>query len=126
MLQSWLPFPLVTNQIEISLSRIDPLFNGDLDTLLEFRAHPMAWSPLGGGKPVPVNERELFALAGKYNCTYPQLCLAWLLRHPSGIFPIVGTTRPERIEEAARAIAIDLDRQDWFDLLKGVMGKEVP
>ncbi len=50
MLQHYLPYPLVTNQIEISLSKIDSLFNGDLDTLMEFNASPMAWSPLGGGK----------------------------------------------------------------------------
>lgn len=126
MLQSWLPFPLVTNQIEISLSRIDSLFNGDLDTMMEFRAHPMAWSPLGGGKTLSVSERELFPFIQKYNCSYPQLSLAWLLRHPAGIFPIIGTTRPERMEEAANAMSVALDRQDWFELLKGVMGKEVP
>lgn len=126
MLQSWLPFPLVTNQIEISWSRLDPLFNGDLDTLMEFRVHPMAWSPLGGGQSAPINEQFLSSVAARYNCTRSQLALAWLLRHPSGIFPVIGTTKPERVEEAARAISMVLDRQDWFELLKGVMGKEVP
>ncbi len=126
MLQSYLTFPLVTNQIELSWSRLDPLFNGDLDTLLEFRASPMAWSPLGGGKPMNLEERQVFSFAARYNATYSQLALAWLMRHPSGIFPIVGTTRPDRLEEAARSAEIAMERQDWFELMKGVMKKEMP
>ena len=126
MLQSYLPFPLVTNQIEISFNRIDPLFNGELDTLMELRVAPMAWSPLGGGKSISVDEREVFQLASKYNASYSELALAWLMKHPAGILPIIGTTKPERIEEAARSMKVNLDRQDWFEMLKWVMKKEVP
>lgn len=126
MLQSWLPFPLVTNQIEISLTRPDPLFNGDLDTLMEFRSSPMAWSPLGGGKFPVADERDVFALAGRYDATYSQLAFAWLLKHPSGIFPIAGTTRPDRLAEAVKSLEIDLDREDWFEMLKWAMKKEMP
>lgn len=126
MVQSYLSFPLVTNQVELSLSQVLPLFDGTLDTLMEFRASPMAWSPLGGGKALPVDERILFGLAARYNCTYPQLALAWLMRHPSVVFPVIGTTKTERIEEAARAMTVNLDLQDWFELLKSVMGKEMP
>lgn len=126
MLQHHLPFPLVTNQIEISLSRIDSLFNGDLDMLMEFNASPMAWSPLGGGKSIAADERSVFNKAVKYNASYAQLSLAWLMKHPANMFPIIGTTKPERIIEAARSFDIKLDRQDWFEMLKWVMGKEMP
>lgn len=126
MVQSCLSFPLVTNQVEFSLSQLSPLFDGTLDTLMEFRASPMAWSPLGGGKSLPVDERILFSLAARHNCTYGQLALAWLMKHPSTVFPVIGTTKAERIEEAARSLTVNLDRQDWFELLKSVMGKEVP
>jgi predicted oxidoreductase len=124
MLQKHLPFPLVTNQIEISLSRIDPLFTGDLDLMIEFGVSPMAWSPLAGGK-LMAGEREVFSVATKHDASYSQLALAWLLKHPSNIFPIVGTTQPERIIEAAKSIDIKLDRQDWFEMLKWVSGKDV-
>ncbi len=124
MLQHFLPFPLVTNQIEISLSRIDPLFNGDLDLLMKNGASAMAWSPLGGGK-LHFEDRDWSNKASKYNATYSQLALAWLLKHPSNIFPILGTTKPERITEAAKSIGINLDKQDWFEMLKWAMGKEV-
>ncbi|CAN5162051.1 aldo/keto reductase [soil metagenome] len=126
MLQHYISYPLVTNQIEISLNKIDSLFNGDLDTLMEFNASAMAWSPLGGGKSLDIDEREVFNKAAKYNASYSQLSLAWLMKHPSTIFPIIGTTQPERIIEAARSMNVNLDRQDWFEMLKWVMKKEVP
>lgn len=123
MLQHYLGFPLVTNQIEISLSRVDPFFNGDLDVLMEHEASAMAWSPLGGGK-LMIGDREWFSKASKYNATYAQLSLAWLLKHPF-IFPVIGTTQPERITESVKSLAIDIDRQDWFEMLQWVTGKEV-
>ncbi len=65
-------------------------------------------------------------MAARHDCSYSQLSLAWLMKHPSGIFPVIGTTKTERVKEAARSILVNLDRQDWFALLKWVMGKEVP
>lgn len=124
MLQSFLSFPLITNQIEISLSRVDSLFNGDLDLLMQHKTSAMAWSPLGGGK-LMANEREMFSKASKYNASYSQLSLAWLLKHPSTIFPVIGTTKPERITEAAKSMEIKLDRQDWFEMLQWATGSEV-
>ena len=124
MLQHHLDFPLVTNQIEISLSRVVSFFNGDLDILLEHEASAMAWSPLGGGK-LMMGDREWFAKASKYNASYAQLSLAWLMKHPI-IFPVVGTTKPDRITEAAKSVSIELDRQDWFEMLQWVRGEEVP
>lgn len=126
LLQSYLPFPLVTNQLEISLSRTAPLWDGTLDTLMKHRASPMAWSPLGGGKLITGGQNNVFLKAPAYNATETQLALAWLLKHPSKIFPVIGTTKPERIAESARAIDIRLDLQDWYEMLKAAEGKEVP
>jgi predicted oxidoreductase len=124
LLQSNLSFPLVTNQIEISLGRIDSLFNGDVDLLMKHKASPMAWSPLAGSK-LMTEERTWFSMATKYNATYSQLALAWLLKHPSSIFPIIGTTQPERVIECSNSTELELDRQDWFEMLKWVVGKDV-
>lgn len=124
VLQQALDFPLVTNQIEISLSRVDPLFNGDLDNLMLHRVRAMAWSPLGGGKRVG-DERDWFAMAARHNASYSQLALAWLMQHPGGIFPIIGTTQPDRIVESAKALSVQLDRQDWFEMLRWATGKDV-
>ena len=126
MLQSYLPFPLVTNQLEISITHHAPLFDGSLDILMKHRVSPMAWSPLGGGKIIKDGSQELFNKAPRYGATQTQLSLAWLLRHPSTIFPVIGTTKPERIAEAAKAAEIKLDLQDWFEMLLAVQGKEMP
>ena len=124
MLQSCLPFPLVTNQLEISLTKTDTLFDGTLDVMMKHKASPMAWSPLGGGKLMSANSRA-WPQKERYSATETQLALAWLLRHPADIFPVIGTTQPSRIAESAEAININLDRQDWFEMLKASTGKDV-
>lgn len=124
LLQSVLPFPLVTNQIEISLAHPVPFTDGTMDHLYRNKVSAMAWSPLGGGH-MNLDERLFFSLAARYNATYSQLALAWLLHHPSQIFPIIGTTQPDRITEAAKAVDIVLEKQDWFEMLKWSTGKEV-
>jgi predicted oxidoreductase len=124
LLQSCLPFPLVTNQLEISLAKIDTLFDGTVDVMMKHKASPMAWSPLGGGKLMS-GQSELWKKKEKYGATETQLSLAWLLRHPADIFPVIGTTQPERIRESAGAMNIKLDRQDWFEMLKIARGHDV-
>lgn len=124
MLQSYLPFPLITNQIELSLTAHQPLFDGTVDTLQKHKVSPMAWSPLGGGKLMSLQNLS-DAKREKYRCTESQLALAWLLKHPSHVFPIIGTTQPARIKESTSAVEIKLDRQDWFEMLKSVTGRDV-
>jgi predicted oxidoreductase len=127
MLQSFLMFPLVTNQIELSLFRNADFFNGTVSTLMKHRISPMAWSPLGGGKyfeDARINT-ALQNLSEHYKSSPTQLLLAWLLKHPASVFPILGTTKPERIEEGGKSIELNLDRQHWFEMLKWVTGKDV-
>lgn len=123
MLQSYLDFPLVTNQIEISLTHHRPLFDGSLDNLMRHRVAPMAWSPLGGGQLVKEPGEFLLAKAAQYKATPTQVLLAWLLRLPSRVFPVIGTTNADRIKEAAEAVNVKMDTQDWFDMLRVVRGR---
>jgi predicted oxidoreductase len=126
MLQSYLSMPLVTNQIEISITNNSPLFDGTVDVLMKNRTSPLAWSPLGGGSLMDEKHTRIFEKAPVYNASPAQMSIAWLLKHPSKIFPVIGTTQPGRISESAAASQINLDLQDWFDMLKGAMGKEMP
>ncbi|SHH98005.1 Predicted oxidoreductase [Chryseolinea serpens] len=126
MLQSYLPFPLVTNQLEISITHHSPLFDGHVDVLMKHRVAPMAWSPLGGGSLLGQHLEQIFSKAPAYQATPAQLSLAWLLRHPASIFPVIGTTKPERVAESAKATDMHLDIQDWFEMLKAVQGREMP
>ncbi len=128
MLQSFLPMSLVTNQVEISLFKHESIFNGVVDSLTKQRVSPMAWSPLGSGKFFQGDSeivKNLSALCEKYSATSGELLYAWLLAHPAGIFPITGTTKPERLKEARHSLSIQLDKQDWFAMLKLVTGYDV-
>jgi predicted oxidoreductase len=68
---------------------------------------------------------SLQKLADHYQSTPTQLLLAWLLSHPSSIFPILGSTKPERIVEGSKSVDLKIDRQHWFEMLKWVTGKDV-
>jgi predicted oxidoreductase len=64
-------------------------------------------------------------MCDQYQIASTQLLLAWLLMHPAGVVPIIGTTKSERIAESTKALAVKLTRQDWFGLLKAVSGTDV-
>jgi predicted oxidoreductase len=88
----------------------------------------MAWSPLGGGKPLAQADQlspPVASLLEKYDASLSQLLLAWLLRHPAGIVPVLGTARAARLREGAAAQQLQIDREDWFALLQWARGHEV-
>jgi predicted oxidoreductase len=140
-LQSALPFPLVVNQVEIHLGRLAPFYDGTLDQCLAENLTPLSWSPLGGGylgdggavsdtnprKAVLTKLLEtLDQVAAKYEVGRTVLSLAWLLKHPSKIVPIVGTTNPDRIRDAVKATELDLAREDWYRILIAARGENLP
>jgi predicted oxidoreductase len=52
--------------------------------------------------------------------------LAWLLQHPAGILPVVGTTKAENLEAAQAALNIKLDRQQWYTIYQAATGTTLP
>ena len=142
-LQSACPMPLVVNQVEIHLGRLDPFYDGTLDQCLAERITPLAWSALGGGLLTPDDSgnygtpkrsresvlallRLLEEISVRYMVSPALIALAWLLKHPSGIIPIIGSTNPQRIADATRADGIDLSRDDWYHLLIAARGEPLP
>ena len=65
-------------------------------------------------------------LAEHYDTNASAIVLAWLLRHPAGIQPVVGTTNADRLRQSAEADRIDLTREDWYALLERAQGMPVP
>lgn len=122
--------PVSAHQLEISLRANAPLFNGDLDCCVSNDIAPMAWAPLGGlmsGAALsPVAEKAFLDLEKKYSIPRDSLLLAWLLKHPSGIHPVIGTTKLARYKNAIKALEIDLEIEDWFYLLAAFRGVDVP
>lgn len=133
MLSSYLDFPLVTNQIEISPMCLEHFESGTIDQCLEYRIPPMAWSPLYGGKLFTCSKdrtrrvrNTLVKLRDELGIdTLEQIVYAWLLSHPSNIIPIVGSGNINRIRQAVDSLKIKLSAQQWFEIWQSSTGKEV-
>lgn len=133
-LASSLSMPLVTNQIEISTSCTDAFTDGSIDFCQEMRIHPMAWSPLGGGSIFTSDEPREKRLRGKLEAvanqigaeSIDQVILAWLLAHPVGIIPVLGTGKLDRIARSVAALGLKITRDQWFDILQTSWGHDVP
>lgn len=118
------------NQVECSLTNNEVMENGILDDCVIYGRMAMAWSPLGtyfrkSSDQTKRIQRILDQLVPKYGATADQLLLAWVLRHPAKIFPVVGTVTPERIALAKAALEIHMELEDWFLLLEASNGNEV-
>lgn len=124
---------LVTNQVECNPLHSDLLFDGTFDMLQTAAIRPMVWSPLGGSKyfngegTTVLRLRDTVKkLAKKYGeLEEDVILLAWLLKHPAGPIPVVGTTNPSRLDNTRLALELDLSRQDWFAILEAGRGHEV-
>jgi predicted oxidoreductase len=140
-LQKACSMPLITHQVEISLAMLNAFGDGTLDQCLSEKITPMAWSPLAGGligggakrllswqqeyKPekfLPTLEQ----IAKARGVSRTVIALAWLLRHPSKIVPIVGSNNPERIRDAVKATEIVLTREEWYQLFTAARGEPLP
>ena len=140
-LQSACTMKLHSNQVEISLIHYDAIEDGSLDYYQRHNITPLAWSPLAQGKlgsEYPVSLRNpnhsqeqtirdaLHLVAKEEECSPTVVALAWLLRHPAGIVPIIGSTNPEHIRDAARAVDLDLSREEWYRLMTAAVGQPLP
>ncbi len=129
LLQSAMKTQLVTNQIEISLGQIGPFTNGDLAFHQQHGQPVMAWSPLGGGllmagnPPVGIVADEI---AAEFGVDRAAVAVAFLLAHPAGILPVMGTNNLARIKTISDALKVNLDRESWFRLYEAALGHEVP
>ncbi|GAL35948.1 oxidoreductase aldo/keto reductase family [Vibrio maritimus] len=147
LLQSALSTPIVCNQLEMSLTKLDWLEEGitshsssTLGTIEYCRSHNVelqAWGSLSQGlftgrdvssQPEMVqNTAAIVAkLAAKYQVSTEAIVLGWLLRHPANIAPVIGTTNLDRIRACAQAESFELSREDWYLLFEAARGQQMP
>jgi predicted oxidoreductase len=141
LLQNALSFPLATNQVEVSLVQLYALHDGTLDQCQEKKVTPLAWSPLGagllgsGGVDLLPGQRHynpttvlavLDRIAKERGVGRELIALAWILKHPAKIVPIIGTTQPEQIKQLAAAAELELTREEWYHLVTAARGAEMP
>ncbi len=151
LLKKHLPFPLVVNQLEMNILH-NHLANdgiianqaghaytastGILDYCRLNDIQVQAWSPVAVGRLFnpPANASEptrraaaaVAKLAETYRVPPEAIALAWLLRHPAHIVPVIGTTRPDRIAASAAADSVQLSREDWYTLFVAGRGADLP
>ena len=127
LLQSAMENELVANQIELSATNHPPFTAGDL-AFLQGNAIPvMAWSPLGGGSIFDnaAVMNVLNRVAADAGVEPSAVAVAFLLRHPARIAPVMGTNNISRINALSDALKVNLDRQTWFEIYTAALGREV-
>jgi len=151
-IQSFLPDPLVADQVEMSLlhqgfaevsisfNQNSPRYPDGWEGTMEYCRMKdvllQAWSPLAQGVLMgnldaqPDNVKETAALVQEYaqrhGTTAEAILLAWLLKHPAKIQPVLGTTRPDRLRACAKALSVSLSREEWYSLFAAARGAPMP
>jgi len=151
LLQKSVSQPLVINQVKLSMLHaylIDEgiianqdrdstaLTVGTLDYCRLNNIITQAWSPVAGGKlfnPPKNSEKRVkkaaamvTRIAEEKRTSKEAIVLAWLLRHPAGIQPIIGTTKPERVKASCLADDVELTREEWYALFIAARGEPLP
>ena len=119
---------ILYNQINLSLTHLDNMFDGTLEYMQANKILPMAYSPLGSYFKEGSNKikKVVESLKDKYSCTDYQLLISWLLKHPSKVYPVIGTTKSDRIKKSIKSLKIEIELIDWFELLEASVGNRVP
>lgn len=141
-LKKHLQAPLVSTQPEFSVLALGPLFDGTLDWAMQHGLAVLGWSPLGQGRlgdgdPRPGRKQAederlirvkaaLAAHGAKFGVSIAATAYAWVLAHPAGITPIVGSQNPARIAQAADAFKVNFTRAQWYAILVASLGENLP
>ncbi|GAB2540339.1 aldo/keto reductase [Gracilibacillus alcaliphilus] len=150
LLKKYVDQDLIANQLQLSLM-FTPMIDAGLNVnmqhdpsivrdggILDYsRLHDMTiqpWSPFQHGffggvfvdnDKFPEVNQKLQEYADKYRATKSAIAIAWLLRHPAKMQPIVGTMNKERLTDIAKASDVTLSREEWYDLYRAA-GNQLP
>lgn len=67
-----------------------------------------------GSEKYPELNRVLKELAAEKGVSESALVIAWILRHPAHMQPIVGTTKAARLADICRGAQVELTREEWY------------
>ncbi|MFT4652443.1 MAG: putative oxidoreductase [Kangiellaceae bacterium] len=155
-LQSAIEVPIIANQLEMSLASYDFVEDaitvnmpinahngfprGTLEYCQQAGVQLQAWGPMAQGRfgqdqasgntnATPATKATatiVQQLANEYGVDTNAIVLAWLMRHPANIQPVLGTTNCDRLASAQKAIDIQLSREHWYSLFESIRGQRVP
>jgi len=150
LLAKYLAQPILFNQLQFSITNTGMLDAGinvnmkndssidrdggilDYCRLKDITIQP--WSPFQFGyfegiflnnDKFPELNKVIDALASAKGVTNTAIAIAWILRHPARMQPIVGTTNPERLKEICRASNVPLTRPEWYEIYRAA-GNKLP
>ena len=151
LLRKYLKQPVAVNQMEFSLLHTDAIDGGirsaertpdptGITGIIEYcREHDIliqAWGPLGGGRlvstPPPDDEHlcKLHALltevAEAHDTRQEVIALSWILRHPAGIQPIIGSRHATRLRQQVQCLNVEITREEWYKLFIAGRGEFIP
>jgi predicted oxidoreductase len=125
-------YPIIAHQSDLSMTHLQPMFDGTIDTCIANDIVAMSWSPLGGDKIYTHTkagkklEAKLEKYAEGYGWTVSEMALLFLLHHPAGILPVINYAKADKILETIELLDVEISNEDWFEILIMLQGKELP
>ncbi len=143
LLKKYVKQPIVANQLQLSIPnahmiasgvagnmQIDQSINRDGDVLDFCRLNDITiqpWSPFQygyfegpflGNEKCPELNQKIDEIAEKYSVSNTTIAIAWLLRHPANMQPIIGTMNVQRLKDSVKASEVQLTREDWYSIFQ--------
>jgi predicted oxidoreductase len=132
-LMHFLDTPLASIQPELSALCLEPIVDGSLDMAMAEDIAVLSWSPLGGGRLLdPQSPRELATAAALQSVAVEQsvsitaAAISWVMAHPAGAIPILGTQNLTRIRAAGDALKVKWTRTSWYNVYVASRGEALP
>ncbi|SEO56308.1 aldo/keto reductase family oxidoreductase [Paenibacillus sp. OV219] len=153
LLSAYTDEPFIVNQLEMSLHKLGFLDTavsvnqeawrsnvfpeGTMEYCRLENIQLQSWGPLAQGRysggslegqseSVVKTAKLVAELAEKYSTTTESIVLAFLMTHPAGIQPVIGTINPQRIRACKDAATLRLSREDWYSLYVASRGVALP
>ncbi|MEB7824379.1 aldo/keto reductase [Staphylococcus chromogenes] len=126
-------FHIAVNQVEISPYHLDAFHDGTIDDMYKDQVKVMAWGPFAGGRLFDSSDKVakrvlpvLKQIASSHQTSVEAVVIAWFMKHPASILPILGTQHMNRVQQAMKGLEIRLSDQEWFDIYTAAQGYDIP
>lgn len=141
LLKKYVKQPIVANQLQLSITNANMISNGinvnmenhsainrdgsvlDYCRLNDITIQP--WSPFQygffegvflGSEKFPELNAAIDQIAAKYGVSNTTIAIAWILRHPAHMQPVIGTMNEDRLKDCIKASEIHLTREEWYSI----------
>lgn len=124
-------YPITSHQSELSITNLNPLLDGTIDTCIANDILPMSWSPIGGKliftntKAGRTREKMLEEYASENGWSITEMALLFLFHHPAGIRPVINYSKADKFKEVVDLSEIVLSNEQWFEMFIVLHGREL-